>query len=305
MQIDTAPDRVLVRLADRQHGVVSRQQVLAAGLTAKQVEQRLRTGLLGRLHRGVYAVGHRQLRREGEWLAAVLAAGPGAALSHRSAAALHGLLPERGRRVEVVSTARRVRTNWVEAHAARSLGPDDVTRCGAIPVTTVTRTLVDLAGVVAPADLERAVNEADVLRLLDPAAVAAALERVRGRRGDGHAALTAALARHHGPVVLRSALERRFRALLAAHAMPAAEHNVRVAGWEVDALWRAERLAVELDGARFHDTAAARARDAAKDAALEEAGWRLLRLRARHLRGATVAATVAELRAALAAGARE
>jgi very-short-patch-repair endonuclease len=282
--------------------VVSRRQLLDAGLTPKMLRTRVNGARLRPLHRGVYAVGHRRLTREGEWLAAVLAAGPSAALSHRSAAALHGLLPERGTRVDVTTDAKRATTNWVEIHVTRTLAQEDLTTRGPIAVTTVARTLVDLAGLVERDDLERAVNEADVLRMLDVGALHAALERTRGRRDGGHAALEAVLARHHGPVVLRSRLERRFHALLRAHALPPAEHNVRLEGWEVDAVWRTEGVAVELDSARFHDTAAARARDARKGAALEAAGWRLLRYRWRHVTGARGAATAAEVHAALAAG---
>jgi very-short-patch-repair endonuclease len=276
--------------------VVARRQLLEAGLTTKEVERRLHTARLLRLHRGVYAVGHRRLTREGEWMAAVLAAGAGAAVSHRSAAALHGLLPERGRRVDVTTTARRVTTNWVEVFPVRELAAEEVTTRGGIPVTTVTRTLVDLAGLVEAEDLERAVNEADVLRALDVAAVLACAEGTRGRRGAGHAALVAVLSRHHGPVVLRSPLERRFRALLRAHGLPAAEHNARVGRWEVDAVWRDTRVAVELDSAKFHDVAAAQARDAAKEAELVAAGWTVRRYRSRHLTGGRGAATAAELR---------
>lgn len=271
-------------------------------MTPKMIRTRLAAARLRELHRGVYAVGHRQLRREGEWLAAVLAAGPGAALSHRSAAALLGLLPERGRRVDVTTAARRTTTNWIEVHAVRELDAHDVTRRSGIAVTTVARTLVDLAGIVERDNLERAVNEADVLRALDVGALHDALARTRGRRDGGQAAMEAVLALHHGPVVLRSQLERRFRALLRAHGLPPAEHNVRVAGYEVDAVWPARRLAVELDSARYHDTPAARARDAAKSAALEAAGWRLLRYRWHHLGGAAGEATARELRALVGGG---
>ena len=282
--------------------MVSRPQLLAAGLTARMVDRRVAAGRLIRLHRGVYALGHRRLTREGEWLAAVLAVGPGAALSHRSAAALHELLPERGSRIDVTTTARRTTTNWIEVHPTRALAGEDLARRRGIPVTTVARTLVDLAATATCADLERAVNEADVLRALDVGAVLAVAERVRGRRGRGRGALDAVLARHHGPVVLRSELERRFRALLRAHGLPAAEHNVRVGAWEVDAVWREERLAVELDSARFHDTPAARARDADKTAQLEADGWTVRRYRMRHLAGARAVATAAELRGLLEGG---
>lgn len=289
------PDHAVARLADRQHGVVSREQLLDLGLTPKAIRVRLRGRRLVPLHRGVYAVGHARLTRQGEWLAAVLAAGRGAALSHRSAAVAHRLLPERGRRIDVTSTRRRARTNWIETHHTRALPVSDLTRRDGILVTTVSRTLVDLADVVDARELERAVNEADVERVLDVAAIDAGLRRACGRRGGGDDRLRGVLARHHGPVLLRSELERRFRTLLAAHALPAAEHNVRVAGWEVDACWPAARLVVELDSRRYHDTLAARARDARKQQELEEAGWTVLRYRKRHLTGGAGAATAEEL----------
>ncbi|HEY4280876.1 MAG TPA: DUF559 domain-containing protein [Conexibacter sp.] len=247
------------------------------GLTPKMIRTRLAASRLLELHRGVSAVGHARLTRQGEWMAGVLAAGPGAVLSHRSAAALHGLLPERGRRVEVTTSDRRVTTNWVEVH--RTVVAGDVTVRDRIPVTSVSRTLADLAGVVERRELERAVNEADVLRVLDVAALLTVLDRLRGRRGSGHAALLTVLAQHHGPLVLRSELEREFRSLVHDHALPRAEHNVRIAGWEVDACWRAQRLVVELDSRRFHSTVAARLRDARKDDDLRAAGWGVLRYR--------------------------
>lgn len=181
----------------------------------------------------------------------------------------------------------------------RALAAEDVTTRDGIPVTTVTRTLVDLAGLIVQDDLERAVNEADVLRALDVPGVLACAEWLRGRRGEGHAALEAVLALHHGPVVIRSRLEWRFRALVRAHGLLPAEHNVRVGRWEVDALWRDARVAVELDSARFHDTLAARTRDARKTADLEAAGWTVRRYRSRHLTGAEANATAAELRTLL------
>ncbi|WP_041730445.1 DUF559 domain-containing protein [Conexibacter woesei] len=276
---------------------MSRRQLLGLGLTPKGIEVRLRARRLLPLHRGVYAVGHARLTRQGEWLAAVLAAGPGAALSHRSAAVLYKLLPERGRRIDVTSTRRRATTNWIETHQTSALPATDLTHRDGVPVTTVTRTLVDLADVLDAGELERAVNEADVERVLDVAALGAALRRAQGRRGGGAERLRGVLAQHHGPVLLRSELERRFKALLVDHALPPAEHNVRVAGWEVDACWPAARLVVDLDSRRYHDTAAARARDARKQQELENAGWTVLRYRTRHLKGGAGATTAEELRA--------
>lgn len=292
------PDRAVGRLAARQHGVVSRRQLAALGVTPSMVAVRLEAGRLVRLHRGVFAVGHARLTREGEWLAAVLATGDGALLSHRSAAALHRLLPERGRRVDVATAAKRASTNWIEVHGRQALTLADATRRGAMPVTTVARTLVDLASVVPRDDLERAVNEADVLGTLQLAAVESALGRTCGRRGGGHAALRGVLLAHDGPQRLRSELERAFRRLVTAHDLPRPAHNARTCGWEVDALWARERLAVELDSWRFHRTRATWARDRRKERELRAAGYDVRRLT---WEDATdhAAATATELRAAL------
>jgi very-short-patch-repair endonuclease len=279
--------------------VVARQQLDALGLTPSMLAVRLDARRLIRLHRGVYAAGHRRLTRQGEWLAGVLATGPGAVLSHHSAAALHGLRTERGKRVFVTTTDPRTTTNWVEVHGRRTLPSEDVTTRHRIPVTTVSRTLVDLADLLGPRQLARAVNEADVLSVLDLGAIDAALERLRGRRGRGPAALRAAIDAHVGPTLLRSELEHRFRELVSAHALPRPEHNVGIEGWEVDACWHDRKLVVELDS-RFHDTPAARRKDARKEQALRDAGWEVGRYRWRDVVGAP-AATAAGLHRRLAA----
>ncbi|MDW5597951.1 DUF559 domain-containing protein [Conexibacter stalactiti] len=281
----TAPDLTIARLADRQHGVVARRQLDGLGITPSMLAVRLDARRLIRLHRGVYAVGHRHLTRQGEWLAGVFAAGPGAVLSHYSAAAMHGLRAERGRRVFVTTTELRKTTNWLEIHPRRSLAPEDLTTRHRIPVTTVSRTLVDLADVLGPRQLARLVNEADVHRVLDLGAIDAVLERLRGRCGRGPAALRAALDAHAGPALLRSELEHRFKELLASHSLPPPEHNVDIERWEVDACWRERRLVVELDS-RFHDTPAARRKDARKEDALRAGGWRVVRYRWRDIVGA-------------------
>ncbi|MDO8209967.1 DUF559 domain-containing protein [Conexibacter sp. CPCC 206217] len=278
-------DRDIAKLADRQHGVVARRQLDALGVTPSMVAVRLDRRRLLKLHRGVYAVGHARLTRQGEWLAAVLAAGPGAVLSHRSAAALHGLRGERGRRVDVATAANRVSTHRIEVHRRQLLPDADVTARAGIPVTTVSRTLVDLAELLGPRPLARAINEADVLGMLDLDDVLAATGRLRGRRGRGRGMIVATLERHLGPDLLRSELEHRFRELLIDHALPRAEHNVHIGRWEVDACWRPQRLIVELDS-RFHDTPAARRQDAVKERALRAAGWHVVRYRWRDVVGA-------------------
>jgi very-short-patch-repair endonuclease len=274
------PDEALADLADRQYGVVARRQLGALGMSETMVTARVRRGLLRRMHRGVYAVGHRRLRIEGRWVAAVLAAGPGAVLSHRDAAALHGLRHRHDGRTDVTTTARGASSRArIRIHRTTVLAQEDVTVVDGIPVTSVARTLVDLAGVVQPHQLAKALNEAERIHQVDVTAIARALERTRQRRGSGHAAMRAALASlaAKGVQLTRSELEDRFAALLDAHRLPHPLHNVLVHGFEVDAYWPAARLVVELDGHAFHHTRAAIQRDRDEDNELELAGYRVLR----------------------------
>jgi len=275
----TCAHRRFAALAARQHGVVTRSQIVAVGLSNTMVRDRIANGHLIRLHRGVYAVGHDQLRREGRWLAAVLAVGQGAALSHRDAAALHDLRPANHELTDV-TTPRRGRTSQpgIAVHHAL-LDSLDVTIVSGIPVTSVARTLVDLAGAVPADHLHKALSEAEHQRTFDRTAIEAALARTAGRHGSGHAALKAALAdlADHRPTLTRSELEDRFLALLAAHGLPCPRSNARVGAFEVDALWRERRLAVELDGWTHHRTKRAFQRDRDKANALMAASWTVLR----------------------------
>jgi predicted transcriptional regulator of viral defense system len=244
-------DALISALAACQHGVVSRRQLLEVGLTHRAIQARLARRLLVPLHRGVYAFGHDQLRLEGRWLAAVLAAGPGAVLSHRDAAALHGIRkPPESRNVSVtaMTNARSTLALWI--HPRRRLVAEDVVTVHGIPTTSPARTLVDLASALTAGQLAATLGEADRRGLLDPAALRRALRRTRGRHGQGHARLRAALAAHEqqGAVLTRSELEERFLDLVLDAELPRPLMNARVAGFQVDALWRAERLVVELDG---------------------------------------------------------
>jgi predicted transcriptional regulator of viral defense system len=272
------PDRVIATLAARQHGVVSRRHLLAAGLTPEMVRKRIAAGRLVPLHRGVYAVGHRRLRREGFWLAAVLAAGNGALLSHREAAALHGLRPAERTTVDVTAAARR-RVPGVAVHRVERLAAEDATTVDGIPVTSVARTLVDLATVISPQALRSAVDEAERSNRLDVRAIEAALGRVRGRNGSGHALLRAALAdlAAIGTTATRSRLEERFLGLLDAHGLPRPSANAWTNAMEVDAAWPRARLAVELDGWGAHSTRAAFQRDRTRSNDLQAEGWAILR----------------------------
>jgi very-short-patch-repair endonuclease len=267
-------------LAERQHGVVSREQLRAFGLSDTAIRGWIGRGLLHRMHRGVYAVGHCALPMEGRMLAAVLACGPGAALSHRSAAALWGLRATAQRRIDVTAVADGGRRDpAIAQHRARTLEATDLTAHRGVPVTTVARTLVDLAGVVPAAAVERALAQAEVLRLYDHAAVCEVLERSNGRRGAQ--ALRAAMGT---PIAFtRSELESRMLALCRRHRLPPPRVNAVVCGHEVDFLWPAARLIVETDGHRFHGTRRAFEQDRRRDAELLVAGYRVVRITYRRL----------------------
>jgi hypothetical protein len=267
-------------LAHAQYGVLCRQQMLALGLTRSVIETGLVTRRLVLLYPGVYALGHGRLRREGSWLAAVLWAGPGAALSHREAAALHGLRAS-GRSGTDVTTARRMRRPppGIEMHHSATLAANDLTIVAGIPITTVSRTLVDLAGVVPRDSLAKALREAEHLRAVDVHDLREAMDRTRNRPGSGHAALRAVLEEHRrrGTQLTRSVLEDRFIALCDCHDLPRPRTNFHIGAHEVDAVWPACRLAVELDGWARHNDRHAFQHDRTKANALTRAGWHVLR----------------------------
>jgi very-short-patch-repair endonuclease len=273
-------DVELAVLAARQHGIVSVAQLQALGLGQRGAQLRAANGRLHRIYRGVYAVGHAALTPNGRRLAAVLACGQGAVLSHRSAAAAWGLRPASGARFDITTPRpRKTAPPGVDLHLARKLDPDDVGELDRIPITSMARTLVDLAGVVPAAALERAVHQAEVLRLLDVAAVESALARARNRRGTRR--LRAVLA-EPSPGSTRSALEERFLALCRGSRLPLPRLNHHLAiprGLiEVDAYWPAAGLVVELDGAAAHRTARAFHADRRRDAALAAEGYLVIRL---------------------------
>ena len=168
-------------LAGRQHGVVALSQLRALGLSAEGVRSRVARGSLYRLHRGVYAVGHAAVSGEGRWLAAVLACGPDALLSHRSAAGLWGLRPDNRRAIDVTVPRRSTRgRRGIDVHSAVTIRPEDTTTLHSIPCTGVARTLLDLAECVDRRGLARAVERAEQLRIFDLTEVEAVL--AEGRR---------------------------------------------------------------------------------------------------------------------------
>jgi hypothetical protein len=231
----------------------------------------MRGGRLYRLYCGVYAVGHRALSVEGRLAAALFYAGPGAMLSHVTAAWWWELWGTEPRWIHVSAARRRSPVDGVRIHLPRQL---EATRHRRLPVTTVARTLLDLAGSVPLADLRKALAEAEYRGLVDLERVDA--EAGRGRRGS--AALRAALARHRPQLAhTLSPLEDRFVDFCDAERIPLPEVNRKVAGLMVDALWPAERLVVELDGRAAHGSPAAVERDRRRDLTLRAAGYVVLR----------------------------
>jgi very-short-patch-repair endonuclease len=267
-------------LADRQYGVVARRQLLALGLSSKAVTVGLRSRRLVRLHRGVYAVGHRRLSRDGFWMAATLAVATDGVLSHRDAAALHGLRRPHDGRIDVTTTSDARGTRAIRVHQTTVLTALDATIVDGIPVTTVARTLLDLAEALPRHQLAAALSEAERQNVLDVPAIEAAMRRTWGRRGRGHAALAKVLRRHaeHGATLTRSELERAFLAFLDRAGLPRPRMNAQVEGAEVDAYWRRARLIVELDGWAFHKTRAAFERDRGKRTALRAKGYEVTEL---------------------------
>lgn len=263
-------------VAARQWGVLAREQLADIGLSARGIEEMLRTERLIRLHRGVYAYGHDRLRREGYWLAAVLACGPGAVLSHRSGAGLWELRASGGGVIDVTvpSRAGRIRRQGVRVHRSGRLTAEEVTSKDGIPVTTVARTLLDLADDLDIQGVRRAITEAEYRHLYDHTALIAVVESNPGRRTKK--LMTAAMeGKLHRT---RSPLEDRFVRVLERWGAEEPECNVHLEGYEVDFLWRRVGLAVELDGLDAHATRAAVRRDREKDRALWRSNVRTMRL---------------------------
>jgi very-short-patch-repair endonuclease len=262
-------------LSSRQHGVVARPQLVDLGLTDSAINCRLHNGRLHRLHRGVYAVGRPQVDRRGFWLAAVLACGPRAALSHRSAGELWGLLRrgETPAEVSVPLDVHRRRPGIVIRRRSR-LEADDVTEREGIQLTTPSRTLIDLAAVLPTRRLEAAINEADKLNLID-------LEELRGkveRQGSMHGARTLReLLDLRFFALSDSELERRFMPLARRAGLEKPLTQAMVAGHRADFYWPTLGLVVETDGLRYHRTPIQQAKDRERDQAYATAGLTPLR----------------------------
>ncbi len=270
------------RLARTQHGVVSRTQLLALGFTKKGIEHRVRSGRLHWITRGVYAVGRRDLSREGRWIAAILAVEPdvslersAAALSHGSAAALWSIGVERRGRIDL-SVRRRCEHHrrGLRVHSRPSLPATSLTTERGIPVTTPIQTLIDLATELPLGKLERAVNQADKHDRVDPETLRAALDSHAGEPG---AKRLRALLDRDTFVLTDDELERFFLPIAKAAGLSVPLTKQIVNEFEVDFHWPLLDFVVEADGLRYHRTAAAQAKDARRDQAHTAAGTARLR----------------------------
>jgi very-short-patch-repair endonuclease len=270
-------DKAIGELAGGQHGVVTLAQLVGLGLTRAAVAGRMRRCRLLPLYRGVYAVGHPAVTENGRLIAAVYACGAGALLSHRSAGVIHGLVRSSVPMIDVTVPHARTARDGISLHRSRALAPADRTRVDQIPVTSVARTLVDLADVLTDERLAKAIHRAEILRVFDLRAIEEALARVPGRKGR-HRLHRVLAAYQPEPHFLRSRAERRLKALCKERGLPLPQFNVDVAGYEVDAYWPDARLALEFDGAETHLTRHAFHADRRRDRVLATAGIQTARV---------------------------
>ena len=273
-------DAVMAELATRQHGVVSRDQLLRAGVSSHLIDYRVTTGRLHVPHRGIYRVGPIAMPLSRE-MAAVLACGgsggdAAAVISHRSAGAVHGQRPQAPPTVELIVPAWSGRRRVGLCVHRMPLAADEVTRIDGIPVTTPARTLLDLAAVLPRRDLERSLAVTQRRELATDDQIRGLLERHAGRTGTRR--LGDLLESDTPAPFTRSEPEERLVELIRKAKLPTPETNVVVEGFEVDCLWRRQRLVVEVDGFAFHSSPRAFERDHDRDGVLVGAGMRVLRL---------------------------
>jgi very-short-patch-repair endonuclease len=272
-------DRRIAEVAGEQQGLVALWQLEGLGIERRTVQARVLSGRLHRVHQGVFTVGHTVLSEQGRFLAAVLACGPGAVLSHRSAAALWGICPEHGGPIDVTAPNRRGRApKGIRAHRDGALAAGERTVFRGVPCTTPARILLDLAGTIPTVELKRALAEAEVRRLIRHDAVRALIRRHRGRRGVARLRLLLDEV-HPATKRTRSELERMFLDICARAKLPQPEVNVKLEvehkRLEVDFLWRDAALIMEADSREFHDTDSAFLNDRRREQELQLAGWRV------------------------------
>ncbi len=272
----------MAELARRQYGIVDDADLRELGFGRGAVQHQLKLGRLHRLYPGVYAVGHTHLTLRGRWLAAVRACGEGALLSHRTGAVSWNVMRAIGGAIHVTVVRSQRPKRGIVLHQVRSL--DDRDRAisdDGIPVTSLARTLLDVAETEPSRTLRRAWDEADRLMLLDVAAIQELCERSHGRHGLKPIAQLLGEMRP-APNTKRE-LEAMFFDFCRGRRLPLPACNVLVEGYEVDAFWPARRLVVELDSWEFHRGRRAFERDRERDAVLQAAGYRVIRITWRRL----------------------
>src|SRR4051812_30849660 len=267
-------------MAARQHGVMSRAQLSALGLSRRGIDDRLRDARLHLLCRGVYLVGHAVEPPLARQMGAVLACGTGALLSHRSAVELWELLPSSRQVLHVTVTGHRRSREGIVVHRTRPLDPRDHGTIERVPVTNVGRSLLDFAEIATPRELERAYDEAATQRLVKD--IKEVLTRHPGRRGVK--ALASLL--DNVPALTQSEAEELLLALIRKAGLPHPEVNARLGPWQLDFFWRAYNLNVEVDGHRYHSLEKQIARNHVRDADLEARGVRVRRVTAREITNA-------------------
>jgi len=263
------------RIARRQHDVIARRQLLGLGFSSEAIKHRVAVGRLHPIYRGVYSVGRPSLTPHGRWMAAVLACGDSAVLSHSSAAALWRIGFEQSSEIELSLPSQSHRkVPGLRIHRRPSLRPRDVTSEYGIPVTTPIQTLIDISRRLDRAAIERAINEADKYDLVHPPELRAALDERLGEPGVGR--LRHILDRRTFRLT-KEELERRFLPLAAKAGLPVPLTGQFVNEFEVDFYWPDLGLVVETDGLRYHRTPAEQARDRLRDQAHTAAGLTQLR----------------------------
>jgi very-short-patch-repair endonuclease len=272
-------ERAVARIAARQDNVIAREQLIAAGLGRGAIDHRVRVHWMQRIHQGVYLIGAAPPTAVARARAARMACGVSAVVSHRSAACLYRLLPELGEEVEVTVVGRNAhRQEGIRIHRAADMAAEDVVTVRGMPVTSIARTICDLAATESRDDVMHAFQEGLYRRAVTPRSLAAVLAREPKRKG---APVIQALIRD--PRLTRSERERLLVKLIDQAQLPRPLTNVRTQGIPVDVLWPAEKLIVEFDGWGAHGHRLAFEKDRKRDQILVAAGYRVIRVTDRQL----------------------
>jgi very-short-patch-repair endonuclease len=278
-------ERAIARIGRRQDNVITREQLIASGLGRGAIEHRVNAAWMQRMHQGVYLIGPAPPTLMARVRAAAMACGADAMVSHRSAAEMFGLLSETEGEVHVTVAGRNPhRQAGIRIHRVARLPRHEVTKMRGIPVTSVARTIADLAATEPENDVEHAFQEALYRKLVVPPALAEIISREPRRKG---APVIRGLI--EDPRMTRSEKERRLLRLIDAAQLPRPVTNVRVHGYLIDVYWPAERLAVEFDGQRAHGHLLAFDANRKRDQVLLSHGVRVMRVTDRHLGGEPVA----------------